>query len=133
MTVAPRQLGEVGDGRGEPDPADLDLDETLVRAAEQPLAQPHDFLVGPYSVYRRPHLGVFLTACAARFRLAVWSTAGDGYVREVVGQILPPDVELAFTWGRSRCVRKYNTDWLEDEFLKDLKKVKRGAIRWSVS
>ncbi len=105
----------------------LDLDETLVHAVERPIARPHDFLVGPYFVYRRPQLGAFLMACAARFRLAVWSTAGDEYVREVVGRILPSGVELAFAWGRSRCVRTYNTDWLEDEFLKDLKKVKRAG------
>jgi RNA polymerase II subunit A small phosphatase-like protein len=105
----------------------LDLDETLVHAAERPLAQTQDFLVGPYFVYRRPHLGEFLTACAARFRLAVWSTAGDEYIAQVVRRILPPNVELVFAWGRSRCARKYNTDWFEDEFLKDLKKVKRAG------
>jgi TFIIF-interacting CTD phosphatase-like protein len=103
----------------------LDLDETLVHATEQPLGRPHDFLVGPYFVYRRPHLDAFLTTGSARFRLAIWSTAGDEYVREVVERIIPAGVELAFAWGRGRCVRRYHAEWFEDEFLKDLKKVKR--------
>ena len=38
---------------------------------------------------------------------------------------MPAGVEPAFAWGRSRCVRRYNAEWFEDEFLKDLKKVRR--------
>jgi TFIIF-interacting CTD phosphatase-like protein len=49
----------------------LDLDETLIHAAEEPLGHEHDFLIGTYRVYRRPHLAEFLTSCSAAFRLAV--------------------------------------------------------------
>ncbi len=103
----------------------LDLDETLIYASEQSLGWDEDFVVGSYSVYLRPHLAEFLTTCAAGFRLAIWSTATDAYVRSVVPQILPPDIEPVFIWGRSRCVRSYNHEEFEEEYLKDLKKVKR--------
>src|SRR5436305_15137663 len=101
----------------------LDLDETLVYAAEEPLGRAHDFVVGPYAVYRRPHLTEFLAACSACFRLAVWSTASDDYVRAVVGRVMPPGVEPAFASGRSRCVRSCDHEALEESF-KDLTEVK---------
>jgi TFIIF-interacting CTD phosphatase-like protein len=103
----------------------LDLDETLIHATEESLEHEHDFLVGPYRVSRRPHLAEFLTSCSAAFRLAVWSSASDDYVREVVGQIIPPGIDLAFACGRSRCVRRYDPELFEEHPVKDLKKVKR--------
>src|SRR4029077_15356710 len=39
--------------------------------------------------------------------------------------IMPPGIEPAFVWGRSRCVRRYDPETFEEEFLKDLKKVRR--------
>ena len=107
----------------------LDLDETLIYATEEPLRRAHDLVVGPYSVYLRPDLAEFLTACSADFRLAVWSSASDDYVREIVGRIMPSGVELAFAWGRSRCVRRLDPERFEDEFVKDLKKVRRMGHR----
>jgi RNA polymerase II subunit A small phosphatase-like protein len=107
----------------------LDLDETLVHAAEESLGRPHDFVVGPYAVCRRPHLAEFLAACSACFHLAVWSTASDDYVRAVVGRIVPPGIDLAFAWGRSRCVRRLDPESFEEYHLKDLKKVKRVGYR----
>lgn len=103
----------------------LDLDETLVHATEGPLGHEHDFAVGPYAVHRRPHLAEFLGACSACFRLAIWSSASDDYVRDVLGRIIPRDLGLAFAWGRSRCVRRLDPDSYEVDYLKDLKKVKR--------
>ena len=88
-----------------------------------------DFVVGPYTVYRRPYLAEFLTSCSACFRLAVWSTATDEYVRAVVERIMPPGVEPAFVWGRSRCVRRYDGEQFEEYHVKDLKKVKRMGYR----
>lgn len=107
----------------------LGLDETLIHATEEPLGHGHDFRVGPYMVYRRPHLAEFLRTCSADFRLAVWSSAGDDYVREVVGRITPPGIELAFAWGRSRCVARYDPEMLEQYEAKNLKKVRRLGYR----
>jgi RNA polymerase II subunit A small phosphatase-like protein len=103
----------------------LDLDETLVHSVEEPLDRPHDFRAGPYFVYRRPHLDGFLAACSAAFRLAVWSSGGEGYVRAVVGRIAPPGIDLAFLWSCDRCVRRYDPESQEEYHLKDLGKVKR--------
>jgi TFIIF-interacting CTD phosphatase-like protein len=103
----------------------LDLDETLIYATEEPLGRSHDFTIGPYSVYRRPFLSEFLTSCSACFRLAVWSSASDDYVHTIVETIMPPGIEIAFVWGRNRCVRRYDPELYEDYFVKDLKKVKR--------
>lgn len=103
----------------------LDLDETLLHATEEPSVRQHDFLVGPYAVSLRPHLAECLTSCSPGFRLAVWSSASDDYVREIVDRIIPPEIELAFAWGRSRCVRRFNPESFEDDHVKDLKKVKR--------
>src|SRR5262249_33859807 len=103
----------------------LDLDETLIYATEEPLQRDPDFLIGPYAVYRRPYLSEFPISCPASFRLAVWSTATDDYVRPVVARIMPPGIEPAFVWGRSRCVRRYDPEQFEEYPVKDLKKVKR--------
>ena len=106
----------------------LDLDETLIFATEEPLAQPADFAVGPYAVYRRPGLAGFLAACSADFRLGVWSSATDSYVEDVVARIMPPGLAPEFVWGRSRCVRRLDPEYVADEFLKDLKKVGRRGF-----
>jgi RNA polymerase II subunit A small phosphatase-like protein len=103
----------------------LDLDETLISAAVEPLPLSADFQVGPYFVYRRPHLADFLVGCAGMFRLAFWSSASDGYVQAVVGNVLPEGVEPVFVWGRSRCGRRFDPEEYEFSYLKDLKKVKR--------
>lgn len=107
----------------------LDLDETLVHASETLLHREPDFVVGPYSVYKRPHLSDFLAACSASFRLAIWSSASDDYVRAVIGLIMPTGIEFDFLWGRSRCTRRYAPDYLEVEYTKDLRKVRRLGYR----
>jgi TFIIF-interacting CTD phosphatase-like protein len=107
----------------------LDLDETLIYATEEPLQRKCDFVVGPYAVYRRPYLTEFLTACSACFHLSIWSTATDEYVRPIVDRIMPLGVEPAFVWGRSRCVRRYDPEQLEEYHVKDLKKVRRMGYR----
>ncbi len=107
----------------------LDLDETLVYATEEPLGHIHDFVVGPYFVYRRPYLTEFLTSCSAGFQLAVWSAGSDAYVKPIVDQIMPAGIEPVFVWSQGRCVRRYDPERLEVYPLKDLKKVKRLGYR----
>jgi RNA polymerase II subunit A small phosphatase-like protein len=117
----------------------LDLDETLIHARETPLARPEDFRVFGYAVYMRPYLERFLTECAARFRLAVWSSASDDYVAEVARRIFPPAVTPAFVWGRSRCTfsvdsRRVQEDGFLDpgshyNYVKKLHKLKRKGYR----
>jgi len=103
----------------------LDIDETLVHATERQLGLRHDFLVGPYFVYKRPHLDRFLSDAAQLFRLAVWSSSSDGYIANVVGHILLGDLTLEFQWSRTQCVYRLDPEKREDVWLKDLRKVKR--------
>ena len=117
----------------------LDLDETLLHASDKPLARPADFLLSGFHVYKRPHLEQFLTECATRFQLAIWSAGSDSYVEAAVKRIIPTGLELAFVWGRSRCT--FSVDSLkvqEDGFLdptshynfaKKLKKLRRLGYR----
>jgi TFIIF-interacting CTD phosphatase-like protein len=106
----------------------LDLDETLVYATERPLTRPPDLVVGPYSVYRRPHLTEFLRGCSDLYDLAFWSSAGDAYVAAVVSAILPAGVSPVLVWGRSRCVRRFGPETREEYFVKDLRKVRRRGF-----
>lgn len=113
----------------------LDLDETLMHASESPLDRPADFRVFDYYVYKRPHLEVFLRTCNRYFALAVWSSADDAYVEAVVKHIVPPEIQLQFVWGRSRCTYCFDTTTFEAgghadhyshyHYLKVLKKVKK--------
>lgn len=81
----------------------LDLDETLIHAAEEPLERPADFQVYKYHVYKRPYLHELIQNCRQHFRIAVWSSASDDYVQAIVKEIFPQDLQLEFVWGRSRC------------------------------
>lgn len=103
----------------------LDLVETLILAAETDLERPPDFRVGPYSVYRRPHLDEFLRSCWRNFEIAVWSSSGADYLADVLRRILPAELAPAFVWDRERCVRTFDWEQQETCFVKDLKKIKR--------
>ena len=105
----------------------LDLDETLIHAVEAPLGRPADFQVGPYFAYRRPHLKEFLAWAVEFFEVGVWTSASPDYARIVVDSIFPDHVKsrLRFVWSCDRCVRWFNPDTGDHEWLKDLRKVKR--------
>lgn len=114
----------------------LDLDETLMHASPTKLRDDFDFQVFGYFVYKRPGLDAFLLACAGKFQLAVWSSASDDYVAEMVKRIFPETLPLAFVWGRTRCTpivmptmddaEMYNLDYFSHYvYSKQLKKVKR--------
>ena len=117
----------------------LDLDETLLHASAKKLRDDFDFQVFDYFIYKRPGLDNFLKSCAQHFKLAVWSSASDDYVAEVVRQIIPPEITLEFSWGRSRCTPFrlprldergfYNYDYASSyEYAKRLKKVRRRGF-----
>lgn len=114
----------------------LDLDETLIHATATKLGDDFAFQLYHYYVYKCPGLDAFIAACAEKFDLAVWSSASDDYVKQVVEQIFPITTELAFVWGRSRCTPfvlsqvddygYYNLDGASRyEYAKLLKKVRR--------
>jgi len=106
----------------------LDLDETLIHATEQKLKIDIDFQYANYFIYRRPHLEWFLETMSANFKLAIWSSAEDKYVEEIVEKIKPENIEFEFVWGRTRCTTK--RDFQLDEYVheKRLNKVKKKGF-----
>ena len=105
----------------------LDLDETLIHASEEPLDRPEDFRVGPYWVYRRPHLDAFIGAVTPAFDLAVWTSSGELYARQIVERILPA-CGLKFMWSSQRCTTV--RDWTDGGYtmIKNLSKLKRRGF-----
>ncbi|WP_299889997.1 HAD family hydrolase [uncultured Lacinutrix sp.] len=117
----------------------LDIDETLVHATPTELNRKADFKVFNYYVYLRPYLNHFLNEIKNDFSVAVWSSASDDYVEEVVKIIFPEEMKLEFVWGRSRCKPKrflnvdnfgnYESRYLDHyNFIKPLKKVKKKGF-----
>lgn len=115
----------------------LDLDETLIHAAEEKIAglEPDTKIIG-YYVYFRPYLTDFLKSAAQYFDLAIWSSGTDDYVDAMVDSILPSGVSLKFIWGRSRCTYKreshrikHDDSICEYEYTKQLKKVIRKGFK----
>ncbi|WP_367209606.1 NIF family HAD-type phosphatase [Sphingobacterium sp. R2] len=106
----------------------LDLDETLLYATKDKLQQREDFVVGPYYVYVRPNLAYFLSELVGDFKLAIWSSADDTYVHELVDKIKPDAVDFEFIWGRSRTTKKRISVTDEYYYVKRLSKVKRKGF-----
>jgi len=102
----------------------LDLDETLIHARENRLEHAEDFTVGPYFVYRRPHLDVFLQTAVEHFDVAVWTASGEQYAEQVVERLFHPG-SLQFVWSSKRCTTV--RDWTTGNYtkLKSLSKIKR--------
>lgn len=103
----------------------LHLDETLLFSSEKKLDREPEFLVGPYFVYRRPHLNEFLSAVEPLFDLAVWSSSSPDYAVSIVSTVLPAGLHLKFVWGRERCVQRFDREQQTAYYVKDLKKVER--------
>jgi RNA polymerase II subunit A small phosphatase-like protein len=108
----------------------LDLDETLIFGTEDALDAPPDFSVGAFYIYARPHVREFLSFCSEHYRIAVWSTGSEGYVRQVLAAVTDGGHPFAFVWSRNRCTLKGLGDDGELRWLKDLKKVHK--LGWSL-
>lgn len=102
----------------------LDLDETLIFATETPLARACAFRVGPYHVYRRPHVEAFLRTCARHFDIAVWTASTSDYAAPVIAELFEEIGDPLFVWARDRCTRKVDYETRDEYRLKDLKKVR---------
>ncbi len=102
----------------------LDIDETLVFSADEPLERAPDCMIGSYHVYLRPFLRESLNQIALWYDVAVWSSGSGIYVRSVVDAIFPPDYGLQFVWSNERCTRRFDGERSEFFYAKDLSKVK---------
>ena len=118
----------------------LDIDETLIHSTVDELDRKADFTIYRYHVYKRPFLEEFLDQVKDDFLLAVWSSASDDYVEEIVKRIIPEEIKLEFVWGRSRCTYQRNFQLQESRFystnpsnhyhyVKILKKLKRKGYQ----
>ncbi|MBL8873052.1 MAG: HAD family hydrolase [Planctomycetaceae bacterium] len=103
----------------------LDLDETLIHGSERKLHREADFRVGPFYLYKRPHLGQFLTSVNSVYDVAIWSSASEDYVSGIARHLMPMVGVWKFVWSRARCVQRLNPDTLEYDYIKDLRKVRR--------
>jgi carboxy-terminal domain RNA polymerase II polypeptide A small phosphatase len=102
----------------------LDLDETLVHATETPLPHEADFAIGPYHVYRRPHLDDFIAIATSMFDVAIWTASGEAYAAQVIERLFQPGA-LKFVWTSRRCTT--TRDWATGEYtsVKNLGKLKK--------
>lgn len=117
----------------------LDLDETLVYATAEPQNEDWDFELGPYKVYKRPGLDAFLAELPQYFEVAVWSSASDDYVAQMVERIFPTEYDLKFVWARSKATRQidhqeidvlgYSDYFNHMHYVKRLSKVKKLGYR----
>ena len=103
----------------------LDLDETLIHGAEEPLHRDADFTVGPFYVYKRPHLESFLANTTPHFDVAIWSSASSDYVSGIASALASLVPTWQFVWSRERCVQRMHPEMMTTMFIKDLRKVKR--------
>jgi RNA polymerase II subunit A small phosphatase-like protein len=103
----------------------LDLDETLVYATTERLGRSPHFEVGPYFVYRRPHLDQFLDLCKEHFKIAVWSSSSALYCQGIVDAIFGEAARLDFVWASDRCSHVFDYESGERYWRKNIRKVKR--------
>ena len=103
----------------------FDVDETLLHATEEILDYPPDFQLFHYHVYKRPGLHAFLGSVSNNYRISIWSSASEDYVEQCIKNVGVLPFRFEFVWSRSRCTRKMDWDAHEEQYIKDLKKVKR--------
>ena len=103
----------------------LDLDETLVFATEEKLAQPEDFRAGGYFVYKRPGLDRFIQFGFHHFKVAVWTSSGSDYANEMIRRLFVHAEQLEFAWTQQRCTWAVDSELGSGYWVKDLKKVRR--------
>jgi RNA polymerase II subunit A small phosphatase-like protein len=57
--------------------------------------------------------------------VAIWTSSGADYAKEVAKNILENDYKLCFLWANERCTLRHNLQTFQYYWLKDLHKVKR--------
>jgi Dullard-like phosphatase family protein len=106
----------------------LDLDETLVWAADEQRPAVFDFKAFRYFVTKRPHLDTFLDRVFEWFEVAVWTSSDDLYASQIVSEVFADGARLRFVWTRSKCTERFDEETREPYYLKNLKKLKRQGF-----
>lgn len=111
----------------------LDLDETLIFATGENTEAAPDAEVFGYKVYKRRYLNKFLTSVSQHFKLAIWSTASEDYIEQIISELFPKNIRFEFIWGAGKATfRRAKTQNQEtdnsatgNQYVKRLKKVKQ--------
>ena len=103
----------------------LDIDATLLHAAERPLVHRADFQVGSYYIYLRPNLRTFLREITPYYLPAIWTLLATSYTREIMPYLNPEKLKLEFTWCRERCSLQREREKGGYIYTRDLTKVKK--------
>jgi RNA polymerase II subunit A small phosphatase-like protein len=106
----------------------FDLDETLIHSTVVELNDPCHFRFDTYYVYERPFLRSFLDDIAKHFQIGIWSSAGDQYVQEIAGNIIPDTVDPVIIWGRSKCSLRRDAIYDTSSYEKRLDKLKKKGF-----
>jgi carboxy-terminal domain RNA polymerase II polypeptide A small phosphatase len=102
----------------------LDIDETLIHAAETPLERPADFVMARFAVYLRPQLAPFLDFCFQNFAVGVWTSASASYAQVILRHILPQRDQLVFVYSSWQCTHRLNPETREYYPRKPIKRLK---------
>jgi RNA polymerase II subunit A small phosphatase-like protein len=103
----------------------LDLDETLIHANVDLVHDKYSYKLPFHYVYNRPHLNDFLLQANKHYSLAVWSSATDDYVNDIIKNSFPEEIKLVFAWDRSHCTQRFDENFGSLIYVKNLRKVKQ--------
>jgi TFIIF-interacting CTD phosphatase-like protein len=103
----------------------LDLDETLIFSTEKKLDYENDFNADGYYTYKRPYLDEFLEEVFKHFKVAVWTSAGELYAKQIIDNVLTEDQKLEFLFSSDRCTLKFDRENQTYYNVKKLSKLKK--------
>lgn len=107
----------------------LDLDETLIHASKLKLPIDENFKYENYFIYIRPHLEFFLKEISKYYKIGIWSSADDTYVKDIVEHIKPKNINFQIIWGRSKCSLKRDITFDQYFYEKRIDKLKKQGFR----
>ena len=70
------------------------MDETLIHANVDLVHDKFSYKLPFHYVYNRPHLNEFLLQANGIILLAVWSSATDDYVNDIIKNSFPEEIKL---------------------------------------
>ena len=104
----------------------LDLDETLIHANSEALNRQADFYVGPFHVYKRPKVDLFVSALFESFDVAVWTSSSPPYAKLVTQNLFGENLaNLTFIFDSRHCTQRFDGLSHAHYSRKNLAKVKR--------
>lgn len=106
----------------------LDLDETLIHANVDIVHDRFSYQLPFHYVYERPYLKEFLVKANQLYTLAVWSSASEDYIEDILKISMPQSIQLAFCWNREHCTQRFDESLGSLVYVKNLRKVKEKGF-----